>query len=348
MMSWEERLLATDTRNFHSSVLALIRQQLETWPMLREAITGLYNVEYKKMIVKGSEVFAQFNPKRIVSTAAKVDTATIKQRPCFLCVENLPAEERGIPFGDNFIVLCNPFPVLRNHLVLSARTHTPQTIEGNLRTLLDFARNFGDGWFTLYNGPRCGASAPDHLHFQAASNELLPILRDVDEWPEFLRTNDRDVESIDLRNYRLNALIARSANCEALIGWFEKELQTVCMMYQTETGSRISEESSRSQATPGNNENGWIGWEPVLPSYEEPMVNLVAAFSGTQWTLICYPRSRHRPSCYYAEGEAKFTVSPAAIDLSGVIVVPNPDHFARITASVVEQIYAEITLDYDR
>src|SRR5262249_54837734 len=141
-MGWEERILATDTMDFRSRIQALIRQQLETWPMLREAVAGLDDVEYKKLSVKGSEGFAQYNPKRIVSTAAKVDAATIKQRPCFLCVENLPAEEKGIPFGRTFIVLCNPFPVLRSHLVLSSRTHTPQTIEGNLTTLLDFARGF--------------------------------------------------------------------------------------------------------------------------------------------------------------------------------------------------------------
>src|SRR5262249_16421712 len=216
-MGWEGRILATETMDFLSGVQALIRQQLETWPMLRQAIKGLDDVEYKKMIVKGSEVYAQFNPSRIVSTAAKVDAATIKQRPCFLCVENLPPEEKGISFGPNFIVLCNPFPVLRNHLVLSSRTHVPQKIEGNLSTLLDFARGFGDGWFTLYNGPRCGASAPDHLHFQAASSELLPILRDVEDWPDSLRAKSGDIESIVLRNYRLNALIARSANREALM-----------------------------------------------------------------------------------------------------------------------------------
>src|SRR5262249_1876716 len=107
----------------------------------------------------------------------------------------------------------------------------------------------------------------------------------------------------------LNALIARSANREALMGWAEKQLRSL----------------SRGEQT------------------EEPMINLVAAFSGTRWTLICYRRSRHRPLCYDAEREAKLTVSPAAIDLSGVLVVPNPDHFARITARDVERIYMEVT-----
>src|SRR5262249_23722440 len=106
-------------------------------------------------------------------------------------------------------------------------------------------------------------------------------------------------------------------NREALIRWFEKKLQHL-----------RRDDFSRDVTTK-----------------EEPMINLVTAFSGTEWTLICYPRSRHRPSCYYAEGEAKLTVSPAPIDLSGVLVVPNPDHFARITANDVERIYAEVTLN---
>jgi len=112
-------------------------------------------------------VLAQFNPRRIVSTTAGVDSATIGQRPCFLCSENLPPEEKGIEFGEDFIVLCNPFPVLRDHLVITARRHIPQAIEGSFGALLDLSRELGAEWFTVYNGPKCGASAPDHLHFQA-------------------------------------------------------------------------------------------------------------------------------------------------------------------------------------
>jgi hypothetical protein len=271
--------------------------------MLREAVAGFDAVEYKKLQVKDLDVYAQFNPNRIVSTGAKVDAAAIQNRPCFLCVENLPPEEMGIPFGEEFVVLCNPFPVLRNHLVVSSRAHTPQTITGNFCALLDLARELGDGWFTLYNGPRCGASAPDHLHFQACSREMLPVLQGV-----AAQTHPDD---FPLRG--LNALIERGGKGR-LMKWFDLVL-----------GFLLEIEASG----------------------EEPMINVIAAYDQDQWTVIVYPRRKHRPSVYYAEGDAKLTVSPAAIDLSGVLVVPNPEHFARITAAHVEQIYDEVLLDDD-
>ncbi|MGH9845594.1 MAG: DUF4922 domain-containing protein [Blastocatellia bacterium] len=302
-MSWSSRILKVDASDFRSSVEALIRQQIETWPMLREAVAGLDEVQYKKLQVKGLDVYAQFNPNRIVSTGAKVDAATIQKRLCFLCVENLPPEEMGIPFGEEFVALCNPFPVLRNHLVISSRAHTPQTITGNFGTLLDLARELGDGWFTLYNGPRCGASAPDHLHFQACSREILPALQAV-----AAQTHPDDFPLLGL-----NALIERGGE-HRLMEWFDLVLGFLSEM---ET------------------------------SGDEPMINVVAAYDRDQWTVIVYPRRKHRPSAYDAEGDAKLTISPAAIDLSGVVVVPNPEHFARIAAADVERIYDEVLLDDD-
>jgi Domain of unknown function (DUF4922) len=295
-------------KGFRARVRGLLAQQLETWPMLREGAAGLAEVRYKRLTVRGSDVLAQFNPKRIVSTTARVDSATIGQRPCFLCPENLPPEEKGIEFGEDFIALCNPFPVLRDHLVVTARRHIPQEIEGNFGVLLDLSRELGADWFTVYNGPKCGASAPDHLHFQACSREILPIVRDIDHWERTPIHSGSAVESFTLREYRVNSIIARSSDREALIGWFDGFLR------------RLAGESD-----------------------EEPMINLIVTGDGAGWTVIVFPRSRHRPSCYYAEGDKQLTVSPAAIDLGGVLVVPQADHFERINAEDVEKIYAEVT-----
>jgi Domain of unknown function (DUF4922) len=295
-------------KGFRARVRGMLAQQLETWPMLRVGAAGLAEVQYKKLIVRNSDVLAQFNPKRIVSTTARVDSATIGQRPCFLCPENLPPEEKGIEFGEDFIALCNPFPVLRDHLVVTARHHIPQAIEGNFGVLLDLSRELGADWFTVYNGPKCGASAPDHLHFQACSREILPIIRDIDRWDRTPIQSSSAVDTFTLREYRVNSIIARSSDREALIGWFDRLL-------------------------------GWLAGE----SDEEPMINLIVTSDEMGLTVIVFPRSRHRPSCYYAEGDAKLTVSPAAIDLGGVLVVPQADHFERISAQDVERIYAEVT-----
>jgi len=321
-MSWEERIIGVEALrpylsnksepDFRSLVEGLADQQLATWPMLRDAVAGLARVEYKKLSARASEVLAQFNPQRIVSTSAKVDAAAIKQRPCFLCAENLPGEERGIAFGADFVTLFNPFPVLPRHLVITSRRHTPQKIEGNFATLLDLALDLGGEFFVVYNGAACGASAPDHLHFQACERELLPMIREIETWERRILSNDSRIETFTLKDYRLNALIARGNDRAALIEWFDRAEKLLA---------------------------------EVTGAESEPMINLVATRDGDRWTLIVFPRGKHRPDRYFAEGDAKLTVSPAAIDLSGVLVVPHPDHFAKITSRDVEEIYAEVTLD---
>jgi ATP adenylyltransferase/5',5'''-P-1,P-4-tetraphosphate phosphorylase II len=321
-MSWKERVVDIEELrpylpnksepDFRGLVEGLAEQQLATWPMLRDAVAGLARVEYKRVRVRGSEVLAQFNPQRIVSTAAKVDATTIKQRPCFLCVENLPPEERGIAFGADFVALYNPFPVLPRHLVITSRRHIPQTIEGNFGTLLDLALDLGGEFFVLYNGAACGASAPDHLHFQACARESLPIIPEIDTWERRSLSKNSGVESFTLNDYRLNALVARGNDRLAVYEWFERALRRLAEITRAES---------------------------------EPMINLVVTRDGGRWTVIIFPRSKHRPDRYFAEGDAKLTVSPAAIDLAGVLVVPQPDHFSKITSRDVEELYAEVTLD---
>ncbi|MGH9936093.1 MAG: DUF4922 domain-containing protein [Blastocatellia bacterium] len=321
-MSWEERIIGVEALrpylpnksepDFRSLVEALAGQQLATWPMLRDAVAGLARVEYKKLSARGSEVLAQFNPQRIVSTAAKVDAAAIRQRPCFLCAENLPPEERGVEFGEDFVALYNPFPVLPRHLVITSRRHIPQTIEGNFGTLLDLALDLGGEFFVAYNGAACGASAPDHLHFQACERKWIPIIREIETWERRVLPSDFGIEAFTPQSYRLNALIARGNDRAALTGWFDRALRLLAEVTGVES---------------------------------EPMINLVMTRDSDRWTVIVFPRGKHRPDRYFAEGDAKLTVSPAAIDLSGVLVAPQPDHFAKITSRDVEEIYAEVTLD---
>jgi ATP adenylyltransferase/5',5'''-P-1,P-4-tetraphosphate phosphorylase II len=320
-MSWKERIIGVEELqpylrkdsepNFRGLIDALAGQQLATWPMLRDAVAGLARVEYKRLSARGSEILAQFNPQRIVSTAAKVDAAAIKQRPCFLCSENLPPEERGIAFGADFVALYNPFPVLPRHLVITSRRHIPQTIDGNFGTLLDLAQNLGGEFFAIYNGAACGASAPDHLHFQACERKSLPIIPEIETWKKRNLSNDDGAETFALKDYRLNALIARGADRAALIEWFDRALRSLA---------------------------------DVTAAESEPMINLVVTRDGDRWTVVVFPRGKHRPDRYFAEDDAKLTVSPAAIDLAGVLVVPQPAHFAKITSRDVEEIYAEVTL----
>ncbi len=321
LMNWKSRILDNESlsayttnplTNWQSRIAALIAQQQAMWPMLRNATETLNQAEYKEFSVKGSKVLTQFNPARIVSTAAKVDAASIKARPCFLCAENLPAEEKGIPFGENYVILCNPFPVLKNHLVISEKSHTPQAILTRFEDFLDLTEAVGDEYFTLYNGASCGASAPDHHHFQACSREAVPLFDEVEKWPHDYTQSDSSINAFSLHDYRLNILIARGRTKSVLSEWFRNSYVKL--------------------TNPGN------------PAPVEPMLNLVATFDAHGWTVYLFPRAKHRPSCYYAEGDEKLTISPAGIDLTGILVVPDPSHFSRITTSAIANIYQEITL----
>lgn len=297
--------------SYRDWVRALIAQQRETWPMLRSAIEGLGAVETRTFEIGGSVVRGQFNPGRMLSTSAKVDPATIGSRPCFLCSANLPPEERGIPFGEGYVVLCNPFPVLDDHLVISALEHVPQSMEGRIGHLLDLARELGPEWFCLYNGPRCGASAPDHLHFQAAAASGVPIFDELDSFSGGRESVEGGLFSP--AGYRVNLAVIEGANRELIADRFDSLI------------SRLRSGDS-----------------------DEPMINLVVRYLDGRWRLIIYPRERHRPACFFAEGDARLTVSPAAIDLSGVVVIPEREHFDRITAADIAGIFREVTLNDDQ
>ena len=320
-MTWKHRIISDQEltavthlpiTDLQSRIVALIAQQQATWKMLCDATEALAQAQYKELRVKDAKVLVQFNPARIVSTAAKVDAASIKQRPCFLCAENLPAEEKGIAFGENYVVLCNPFPVLKNHLVISHRQHTPQAIADKFTDFLDLTKAVGSDFFTLYNGPACGASAPDHHHFQACSRAAVPLFDEVENWPRNYQTQQEAFTFFTLADYRLNVLIARGTEKRNIAAWFAETLLALAP----------------------------AGSDFLI----EPMLNLAATYDAHGWTVYLFPRAKHRPACYFAEGAKQLTVSPAGIDLAGVLVVPQPEHFARITAHDVEKIYCEVTL----
>ena len=325
-MSWITRLLS-DTAlvpyvapgtemGLQARVAALLAQQHKTWRMLRAGTAALAAAQYRSLQVNGSEVIAQYNPQRLVSTAAQVDARSIRARRCFLCAEHLPLEERGLAWGEDFVILCNPFPILPNHLVIAARSHRPQAIAGSYGTLLDLAATLGEVYWVLYNGPACGASAPDHLHVQAGTRALLPILHEVEHWPHGQVIQHADQEVFALTGYRLQVLIARGSKRSTLLAWLQHAVAALAAVTHA--------------------------------SDHEPLLNLLVTCEAAGWTVYVFPRARHRPACYFAEGEAQLTVSPAALDLAGVLVVPDADHFTRIRAQDIARIYAEVTVDAPR
>lgn len=161
-----------------SAVERLFEEQIRSWPLLASGIESLARAQRRAVLVGSFEFFLQHTPHRLASTMAPVDPASVARRPCFLCTRNLPAEQRGIAFNDEFTMYCNPFPIVDRHLTIVHREHRPQRIAGQVPTMLEMTKAL-PGYFVIYNGPECGASAPDHVHFQAGLRTLFPIGRDT-------------------------------------------------------------------------------------------------------------------------------------------------------------------------
>ncbi len=159
--------------------MELLSEQKKTWLDLEQGYESLKDTMAREITCNGFSVHVQRNPGRIRSTLADVGDKNINERPCFLCLNNLPEEQKGVLYHEKFLILCNPMPVFSGHFTIAHLIHQPQAITEHIDTLLDLMTDFGGNWSVLYNGPRCGASAPDHLHFQAIPSGKMPIEREI-------------------------------------------------------------------------------------------------------------------------------------------------------------------------
>jgi ATP adenylyltransferase/5',5'''-P-1,P-4-tetraphosphate phosphorylase II len=254
----------------------------------------------------------QHNPARINSTAADVSTGAIENRKCFLCIDNLPAEQTGLKYDKNFIILCNPYPIFEEHFTIINKRHSEQTLIGHFDDLLNLSISLGKYYNVFYNGPKCGASAPDHMHFQAGPKNITPLAQSLNQ----IKNSDRHFllksSKIEIRfveNMIRNFILMESANKGELLYAF-----------------KIFIKALRKISTSG----------------EEPMMNLTASFDGENWNVIIFPRSKHRPNQYFEEGEKKLLVSPAVIDLEGLLILPREEDFKKINADDIIDIYKQV------
>lgn len=286
---------------------AFITAQRAEWPLAARNFDALEGVEVRSIAMPGMDIKVQSNPARIVSSGAKVDARSLAERPCFLCEKNRPAEQRGIDWR-GYTVLVNPFPIFPRHLTIPAVVHTPQRIQGRVADMLALAAEL-PGYTVFYNGPRCGASAPDHMHFQAGNSDFLPIWQALDAAP--LRTMADDGAG------------TRLSVCTALpVNVFVVDAAT------PEAGERMFDRLYR-----------------VLPEgEEEPMMNLLAAGSR----LVVVPRKRHRPSFYGTEGEGCMLLSPASVDMGGAFITPRREDFDRLDAQLLARVFDELCLDTEQ
>ncbi len=298
---------------FSEAIDLLFKQQIKNWRLLKKGLDALNAVESRKFSFDGYQIYTQFNPLRINSTTALVSPEAIKNRQCFLCIENLPLEQKGIIYKEKYSVLCNPYPIFPAHLTVSSIEHRPQRIKKSFTDLLHISRDFNNYCF-IYNGPESGASAPDHLHFQACKKDSLPINTDYEglknEYGEELIKNNVSVCAINDGIRRMLSLESMSA--QILTKTFNKIYNSYLL---------------------------------IAKSHVEPMMNVISTYEEESgWRVIIFFRKKHRPDVYFKEGENNILVSPASIDLGGVLITPLEKDFRKIDKDIITQIFREVVV----
>lgn len=297
----------------NQELVALFGEQLASWEQAGNNYKALENVIVKELVVEGFPFKVQFNPARIVSSSAKVDAKSITERKCFLCSENRPAVQKGLDyvykgdFQNPYTVLVNPFPIFPRHLTIPMLAHTDQLIGGRMGAMLSLAKQL-DGYTLFYNGPKCGASAPDHFHFQAGNKGFLTI-------EEHLHKMEKEV-------------------------LFTNEIATVSSVKGVFRGLVAIESSEAEEA---ERLFGLLFSRlPVKEGEKEPMVNILCWYENGVYVILLYIRDKHRPSHYFAEGDANILLSPASVDLGGVLITPLEKDFHKMDESLIAEILDEI------
>lgn len=279
-----------------SSISRFFNRQLEVWTDARHRFRDLKHVETRQF---SDQLKLQWNPARIVSTGAKIDKKTLGERPCFLCDKNRPKEQMSKQIDEKFHLLVNPFPILPVHFTIPARKHQPQLIYKNYGEMHRFISLHSD-LMVFYNGPKCGASAPDHLHFQAGTNGILPLQTN---WQRLSRNltdiislNDEEKIS-EVRDFIVPAFVIISKSAESDEALFRRLYKAM----------------------------------PQRGDETEPMMNIISWRKDEEFISVVIPREKHRPEAYFAEGDAQFVVSPGALDMSGLIITPREEDFRKLT-----------------
>ena len=296
-----------------SSISRFFNRQLEMWEDARHRFRDLKHVEVRQL---SDQLKVQFNPARIVSTGAKIDKHTLGERPCFLCERNRPKEQMTKQIDDHFQLLVNPFPILPVHFTIPATKHQPQSIYrhyGEMHRLLSLHSEL----MVFYNGPKCGASAPDHLHFQAGTSGVLPLQTN---WQRLSR-NLTDVISLTdeekisvLRDFLVPAFVIISKSEDSDEELFHRLYRSM----------------------------------PMRGDESEPMMNIIAWRKGDEFISVVIPREKHRPDAYFAEGEAQMMVSPGALDMAGLIITPREEDFSKINLDKATALLCECGISAEK
>ena len=304
----------------NAALIKFVGDQLSLWPMACDNFRALKNVKVREMNLGGLMVKLQFNPARMISSAAKLDMKDIAKRRCFLCSENRPDNQINIQFdgrkGKKYHILINPYPIFPDHLVIAADKHTDQSILHRYVDMLDMARKY-DSFTFFYNGPRSGASAPDHHHFQAAPNGLMPLCNDVNEFfdgagGDYIKhlVSANDAHLYHYQKFTTGVFVIRSETVKSAAKLFYRLLDCADM-----------------------------------PEGEsEPLFNLFSYWTGAEYRTIIVFRSRHRSHHYFSEGPDHLTMSPGCADMGGVFIVPVAEEYEKVTPKLMTEMLSEVSI----
>ena len=314
----------------------LYQEQLPLWKEARECYENLANVLTKEMDINDCKLEAQYNPARIVSTGAKVDAESIKNRPCFLCEVNRPAEQISSPMLKKYHLLLNPNPILPKHFTIPLRHHRKQQILEYYEDMMEITSQLNE-MFVFYNGPKCGASAPDHMHFQAGSRGVVPLERD---WNEVYKPNLSRIWPISEEEYMeaVNMyLVADSTGVFSLRNYLCPGF--VIITRTPHANKLLFDKIYRALSIPEGE--------------SEPMMNILAWSQSSDTdgyeriVSVIIPRAKHRPDCYFKEGKGQMMVSPGSLDMAGMLITPRKEDFDRMTAEMAKSIIQECGMSLD-
>ena len=315
----------------NKAIYKFVGDQLSRWPLACDNFRALKNVQVREIEVGGLMVKLQFNPARIISSAAKLSKEEIAARKCFLCRENRPQEQMLLKFdgrkGKKYHILVNPYPIFPDHLVIAMNRHTDQSIWKRYVDMLDLARKY-DGFTFFYNGPRSGASAPDHHHFQAAPKDLIPLKNDVDRLIAEMRGGAAHPEQ-DRPAGGLDFLICEQ---DASLYHYEK-FTTGVYVLRAETSKSAAKIFYRL-----------LDCADMQEGDKEPQFNLFTWWQDGEFRSIIVFRSRHRSHHYFSEGPDHLTMSPGCADMGGVFIVPVEEEYHKITPELLSEMVQEVSV----
>lgn len=296
--------------DYNKVIDRLIAKQMRDWDVAGANYEALAGAVTRTLSLGEATITLQYNPERRRSSAAVIDKRSLSRRKCFLCTDNQPAKQKAVLWGDHYKIQVNPYPIFKRHLTIADLQHVPQQLTDRVGDMLSLAKALSD-FVIFYNGPQCGASAPDHAHFQAGAKGEMPLP--------------------DEMAHATTHLLADGD--EGFIGYVDSLGRS---LFTIETSTQRAAERYALRL---------LDLLPVPEGAYEPMVNALCWWNKTNrlWHLVIFPRRKHRPACY-GEGEGQLLLSPGAVDMGGLWPVPERQDFDILMPETIQALYDELCM----